>query len=107
MTPFDKAQQQSLAESGAAASSYWRRSWRLSFGLLLIWALATFGGTFFARKLSFSLFGWPFSFWFAAQGALLLYCALIAYYAFAMRKLDQACRDQLKKDSSAAASASG
>ena len=39
----------------------------------------------------------------AAQGALLLYCALIAYYAYAMRKLD----DQAKKDSSADASASG
>lgn len=83
--------------------TYWQRSRRLSLGLLLIWALVTFGGTYFARELSFIFFGWPFGFWLAAQGALLLYCALIAYYAYAMRKLD----DQAKKDSSADASASG
>ncbi|WP_310389893.1 DUF4212 domain-containing protein [Roseateles sp.] len=91
----------------AARTLHWQRSRRLSFGLLLIWALVTFGGTFFARELSFSFFGWPFSFWLAAQGAVLLYCALIAYYAYAMRKLDKALFDQAKKSSMAAASASG
>lgn len=91
----------------AAAALYWQRNSRLTLGLLLIWALATFGGIFFARELNFSFFGWPFSFWLAAQGLLLLYCGLIAYYARAARKLDEACCDQLKKDSIAAASASG
>ncbi|WP_411969282.1 DUF4212 domain-containing protein [Paucibacter sp. B2R-40] len=94
-------------ESLAAHSIYWQRSRRLSFGLLLIWAVATFGGIFFSRELNFSFFGWPFSFWLAAQGLLLLYCVLIAYYAWAARKLDEAYRDQLRKDSIAAASASG
>jgi putative solute:sodium symporter small subunit len=93
--------------STAAAASYWQRSRRLSFALLAVWALATFGGIFFARELNFSFFGWPFSFWVAAQGLLLLYCAVVAYYAYAMRKLDEACGDQAKKDSSAAASSSG
>jgi putative solute:sodium symporter small subunit len=74
----------------AEASSYWVRTRRLTLILLLVWALATFCGIYFARELSFSFFGWPFSFWFAAQGALLLYFALIAYYAYAMRKLDEA-----------------
>ncbi|MDC8770660.1 DUF4212 domain-containing protein [Roseateles albus] len=94
-------------QAGERAASYWRRCRNLSFALLLIWALATFGGIFFARELSFSFFGWPFSFWVAAQGLLLLYCALIAYYARAMRKLEAACLDQSKKAASAAASASG
>lgn len=74
----------------AGTSSYWARTRSLTFILLLVWALATFGGIYFARELSFSFFGWPFSFWFAAQGALLLYWGLIAYYARAMRKLDEA-----------------
>ncbi|MCV2366701.1 DUF4212 domain-containing protein [Roseateles oligotrophus] len=91
----------------AADAFYWQRSRRLSFGLLLIWALVTFGGTFYARELNFSFFGWPFSFWLAAQGAVLLYCVLIAYYAHAMRKLDDAHRAQAKKASIEAASASG
>ncbi|MEJ6005525.1 DUF4212 domain-containing protein [Paucibacter sp. AS339] len=79
-------------DPGAAPSleAYWRRSRRLSAGLLLVWAVVTFGGTYFARELSFSFFGWPFSFWLAAQGALLVYCLIIAYHAYAMRKLDAA-----------------
>ena len=91
----------------AARALHWRRSRRLSFGLLLIWALVTFGGTFFARELSFNFFGWPFSFWLAAQGAVLIYCVLVTYYAYAMHKLDKALLDQAKKSSMAAASASG
>ena len=41
----------------------------------------TFGVSYFARELSFSLVGWPFSFWMAAQGALIVYWLLVWYYA--------------------------
>jgi putative solute:sodium symporter small subunit len=54
----------------------------------LIWALATFGIGYFARELDFRLFGWPFSFWMGAQGALIVYVALVAWYARAMNQLD-------------------
>jgi putative solute:sodium symporter small subunit len=43
---------------------------------------------FYARSLTFSFFGWPFSFWVAAQGALVVYCLIIWYYARYMNKLD-------------------
>ena len=43
---------------------------------------------FFARSLTFDFFGWPFSFWVAAQGALVVYVLLIIYYARYMNKLD-------------------
>ncbi len=69
---------------------YWQRSRRLSFALLLVWGVVTFGGSFFARELSFNFFGWPFSFWLAAQGALLIYCVIVAFHAWAMRRLDEA-----------------
>ncbi len=101
------AEADAVVAVAVARARHWRRSRQLSFGLLLIWAIVTFGGIFFARELSFSFFGWPFSFWLAAQGALLVYFGLIAYYAYAMRKLDQAFHAQAKKSSSAAASASG
>ena len=42
-----------------------------------------------ARDLSFSFFGWPFSFWMGAQGALIVYVALIWYYARTMNRLDR------------------
>ena len=72
---------------------YWRRARRLSAVLLLVWALTSFGLSYFARQLSFSFFGWPFSFWVASQGALLVFGAIVAYYAYAMRRLDEASRD--------------
>jgi len=67
---------------------YRRRTLRLTAGLGAIWFLVSFVVTFFARELSFSFFGWPFSFWVGAQGALVVYCMLIGYYAWCMNRLD-------------------
>jgi putative solute:sodium symporter small subunit len=67
---------------------YWRRNSRLVALLAFIWALVTFGIGYFARELDFRLFGWPFSFWMGAQGALIVYVALVAWYARAMNQLD-------------------
>jgi len=69
---------------------YWLRTRRLTWQLLLVWFLATFGMIFFARELSnFTFFGWPLSFYLMAQGAVVFYTALVAVYAFKMRKLDK------------------
>lgn len=74
----------------AARRAHWRALRRWTLGLLLVWALVTFGVAWHARALSFSWFGWPFSFWVAAQGALLVYLGLVAVYAWASRRLDEA-----------------
>jgi putative solute:sodium symporter small subunit len=74
---------------------YWARTQRLTAWLLLIWLLVSFGITYFARQLSFTFFGWPFSFWVASQGALVVFCAIVAFYAYAMRRLDEAHRPPL------------
>jgi putative solute:sodium symporter small subunit len=68
---------------------YWRRNMRITGVLLAVWFVVTFGVGFFARELSFSFFGWPFSFWVGAQGALVVYVLLIGYYAYAMNRLDR------------------
>jgi len=34
------------------------------------------------------VFGWPFSFWMAAQGALIVYVLLIGAYAWIMNRLE-------------------
>ena len=67
---------------------YWRKNLRITGILLVIWFVITFVVGYFARDLSFNFFGWPFSFWMGAQGALALYIAIIGYYAWYMNKLD-------------------
>lgn len=67
---------------------YWRKNLRLTAVLLAIWFVVTFGVSYFARELSFRFFGWPFSFWMGAQGALAVYCAIIGFYAWYMNRLD-------------------
>ena len=68
---------------------YWRRNLRITTVLMSIWFVVTFIVAYFARELSsFIFFGWPFSFWVAAQGALIVYCVLIWYYARTMNRLD-------------------
>ncbi len=69
-------------------AAYWRKNLRITSALLVAWFVVTFVVTYFARELSFSFFGWPFSFWVAAQGALLVYLALIGGYAWFMNRLD-------------------
>jgi len=67
---------------------YWRSNLRMTAGLLAVWFVGTFGSVYFARDLDFELFGWPFSFWMGAQGALLIYCAITWGYAHYMDRLD-------------------
>ena len=75
-------------------ATYWRRNLRITAVLLCVWFLVTFVAAFFARELDFAFFGWPFSFWVAAQGALLVYLALIGVYAWLMNRLDDALEDE-------------
>ena len=68
---------------------YWQRNLRLTGVLLFIWFATTFILSYFARELSgIVIFGWPLSFYMAAQGSLIIYVAIIWYYARAMGKLD-------------------
>ena len=67
---------------------YWRKNLRLTAVLMVIGFVVTFVVAFFARELNFNFFGWPFSFWMAAQGALLVYLVLVWFYARYMNRLD-------------------
>lgn len=68
---------------------YWNRNLRLTGVLLFIWFATTFVLGYYAKELStFSIFGWPFSFYMSAQGSLIVYVVIIWYYARAMGKLD-------------------
>lgn len=68
---------------------YWRKNLNITAILLAIWFIVTFVVGYMARDLNFSFFGWPFSFWVGAQGALIVYVVIIWFYARYMNKLDQ------------------
>jgi putative solute:sodium symporter small subunit len=67
---------------------YWRKNLRMTALLLLIWFMVTFGVSYYARELNFTFFGWPFSFWMGAQGALVVYVVIVGFYAWYMGRLD-------------------
>ena len=68
--------------------AYWQKNLRITAILMGLWFGVTFVLAYFARDLSFNFFGWPFSFYMAAQGSLVIYVAIIWFYAYYMNKLD-------------------
>jgi putative solute:sodium symporter small subunit len=68
---------------------YWRKNVNFLLLMLAIWFVVTFVVSYYARDFfSFTFFGWPFAFWMAAQGALIVYVFIIWWYARYMSKLD-------------------
>jgi putative solute:sodium symporter small subunit len=73
----------------AKHKEYWSRNLRITAVLLFIWFLVTFVMGYYARPLAeINFFGWPLSFYMAAQGSLIIYVAILYYYAKKMRQLD-------------------
>ena len=73
----------------AARARHWRRTQRLTAGLLAVWFVVGFVVTWFARDLDFPFFGWPFSFWVAAQGGIVVFVLVLAVYARRMKRNDR------------------
>jgi len=73
----------------AKHEEYWKRNLRLTALLLFIWFVVTYVMAYFAIPLAeINFFGWPLSFYMAAQGSLIIYVVIIYVYAKKMRKLD-------------------
>lgn len=72
----------------AARARHWRRTRALTGALLLAWFLVGFVVTWYARDLDFPFFGWPFSFWAAAQGGSVVFVLLLVVYARRMARND-------------------
>ena len=69
--------------------NYWSKLKKITSILLVVWFIPTFGISFYANELTFDFFGWPFSFWMASQGSLLIYLAIVWIYALAVNQLDK------------------
>ena len=69
--------------------NYWNKLKTITSILIVLWFIPTFGISFFANELTFDFFGWPFSFWMASQGSLLIYLAIVWIYALVVNQLDK------------------
>jgi putative solute:sodium symporter small subunit len=71
--------------------AYWKATLGLLAKILVIWFLVSFGaGILFAPMLNnFHLGGYPLGFWFAQQGSIYVFIALIFYYAKKMGEIDR------------------
>jgi len=78
-------------ENVEKADGYWKENIRLVIILLSIWAIVSFGcGILFVDVLNeFTFMGFKLGFWFAQQGAIYVFVALIFVYAVKTHKLDQ------------------
>ena len=73
------------------ANAYWKATLGLLTKVLVIWFLASYGaGILFAPMLnSFHIGGYPVGFFFAQQGSIYVFIALIFWYARQMGKIDR------------------
>ena len=79
-----------------ARRRHWARTRRMTGMLLVLWLAAWVVPVFFARELArVTLFGWPLSFYLAAQGAALVFLAIVGIYAWRMRGIDEAYRREI------------
>lgn len=73
-----------------SSQAYWKATIALLTKILIIWAAVSFGaGILFVDLFnSIHLGGYPLGFWFAHQGSIYVFIALIFYYAKKMNDLD-------------------
>ena len=71
-------------------NAYWAANVRIIKISLVIWAVVSFGfGILLRPALSgIAVGGTDLGFWFAQQGSILVFLALIFFYAWRMNKLD-------------------
>jgi putative solute:sodium symporter small subunit len=71
--------------------AYWKEVLALIRNVLIVWFVVSYGcGILFADALnSIHLGGYPLGFWFAQQGSMYVFVALIFIYAKVMGKIDE------------------
>jgi putative solute:sodium symporter small subunit len=79
-----------MSDLDRARPQFDRKVRRLTWACLVIWAGVTLVPIYGARRLNFQLWGWPFNFWMAAQGCVLVYLALVVYFAWQVNRWEAA-----------------
>lgn len=82
---------QSEAAPEIDGKAYWRDVIRLTLALLAVWFLVSFGAGILFREFldQLSVGGAPLGFWFAQNGSIYVFVALIFYYCIAMNRIER------------------
>ncbi|MDP5460303.1 DUF4212 domain-containing protein [Alishewanella sp. SMS8] len=80
-----------MANNNTNAAAYWSANLRLIIISLVIWATVSYGFGILLRPYlaGISVGGTDLGFWFAQQGSILTFIALIFFYAWRMNQLDK------------------
>ena len=72
-------------------AGYWRANLQLVLGCLVVWFTCSylFGVLLVDALNNIQFGGFRLGFWFAQQGSIYIFVALIFFYAWRMNKLDQ------------------
>jgi len=73
------------------SAGYWSANIRMIVVSLVIWALVSFGFGILLRPMlsGIEVGGTDLGFWFAQQGSILVFLALIFFYAWRMNRVDR------------------
>lgn len=73
------------------AANYWKANLRIIYICMAIWGLVSFGFGIVLRPLisGIRMGGTDLGFWFAQQGSILVFIALIFFYTWYMNRLDR------------------
>ena len=71
--------------------AYWKANLRLLSGCMIVWFVCSyvFGILLVEQLNSIRIGGFMLGFWFAQQGSIYTFVALIFFYAWRMNKMDQ------------------
>ena len=80
------------ASTAVQAQTHWRRTRSLMLITLAIWFVFSFVVHLFARSLNeITIIGFPFGFYMAAQGSLIVFVVLIFWFAHRQNRIDEEC----------------
>lgn len=80
-----------MSESDRSSKAYWRANIRLIVSCLFVWFFVSFVcGILWVETLNtIQLGGYKLGFWFAQQGSIYSFVALVFFYTWRMNKLDK------------------
>ena len=80
-----------MADDKSNSAAYWKANVRLITWSLVVWALVSYGFGIILRPMlaGIPVGGSDLGFWFAQQGSIITFIALIFHYAWRLNKLDK------------------
>lgn len=75
----------------SSSNAYWAANKRIIYISLVIWAVVSYGFGILLRPMlsGIGVGGTDLGFWFAQQGSIVIFIALIFFYSVYMNKLDR------------------